>query len=257
MTVLNWEQYLSAAVLVMIRLGGLLSFAPVLSSRAIPVRVKAAFLIALSILLAPVVAALPAAHAEIGVAPILGELGVGLIFGFSLSMLDEVLSFTGQLLGFQFSFSLVNLLDPNSNIQTPLFGQMFSLLGTLIIITAGLDRVLMAALMRSFIWAPVGAVSISARTGPAMLAMAAGIFAALQLAAPVIAATVLIEIAVSLLAKLSPPLPAMAITVPAKTLAGYVVLIASLALWPRYVEARFSSLLDAATILLAHSVERI
>ena len=39
----------------------------------------------------------------------------------------------------------------------------------------------------------------------------------------------------------------LAITVPVKTMAGYVVLIGSLALWPRFIEARFAGLLDAST----------
>jgi len=248
---MDWAQYLSAMVLVAVRLSGLMVFAPIFSSGGISTQVKAVFLLAMSVLLAPVVAALPAAHAELGVAAIAGELGVGLVFGFLLSLIDEMLSFTGQVLGFQFSFSLVNLLDPNSSIQTPLLGQMFTLFGTLALIAAGLDRVLLAALLRSFAAAPAGGVVLEARTGLAIVGMAGGIFAAaLQLAAPALAATLLVEVAVALLGKLSPQLPVLAITVPAKTMAGYVVLIGSLALWPRFIEARFAGLLDAATGLL-------
>jgi flagellar biosynthetic protein FliR len=248
---MDWVHYLSAMVLVAVRLSGLMVFAPIFSSGGISTQVKAVFLLALSVLVAPVVAALPAAHAELGVGAIAGELGVGLIFGFLLSFLEEMLSFTGQVLGFQFSFSLVNLLDPNSSIQTPLLGQMFTLLGTLVLIAAGLDRVLLGALLRSFAAAPVGGVALGARTGLAIVGMAGGIFAAaLQLAAPALAATLLVEVAVALLGKLSPQLPVLAITVPAKTLAGYVVLIGSLALWPRFIEARFAGLLDAAAGLL-------
>ena len=45
------------------------------------------------------VAALPGAHAELGTGAIAGELGVGLLFGFLLNMLDEMLAFAGQVLG--------------------------------------------------------------------------------------------------------------------------------------------------------------
>ena len=248
---MDWVHYLSAMVLVAVRLSGLMVFAPIFSSGGISTQVKAVFLLALSVLLAPVVAAFPSAHAELRVGAIAGELGVGLLFGFLLSLVDEMLSFTGQVLGFQFSFSLVNLLDPNSAIQTPLLGQMFTLFGTLVLIAAGLDRVLLAAVLRSFTAAPVGGVLLGARSGLAIVGMAGGIFAAaLQLAAPALAATLLIEVAVALLGKLSPQLPVLAITVPVKTMAGYVVLIGSLALWPRFIEARFAGLLDASTSFL-------
>ncbi len=52
----DWEQYLTAGVLVAIRLSGLMVFAPVFSSDAIAPRIKAGFVFALTILLAPAVA---------------------------------------------------------------------------------------------------------------------------------------------------------------------------------------------------------
>jgi flagellar biosynthetic protein FliR len=86
----------------------------------------------------------------------------------------------------------------------------------------------------------------------ALVPMAGGIFsAALQLTAPVVAATLLAELAVALAGKMSPQLPVMAMTVPVKTLLGYGVLIGSLALWPHWIEARFTALLDEAGRLLA------
>ena len=81
---------------------------------------------------------------------------------------------------------------------------------------------------------------------------AGGIFvAAVELAAPVLAATMLVEIAIALMGKLSPQLPVMSLTVPIKTLTGFVILAGSLALWPRFIEARFAGLLDLAQQLIA------
>lgn len=248
----DWASTLAAITLVLVRISGLMVFAPVFSSEAIPVRVKAVFVLAVSFLVAPVVAAFPRAHADVGLVPVLGELSVGLVFGLTLSLVFEALSFAGQVLGFQFSFSLVNLLDPNSPVQTPLMGQMFSLLGTLTVIGAGLDRTMLTALLRTFSTAPVGTVLLDPRAGLALIPMAAGIFAAaVQLSAPLVAATVLAEVAVALAGKMAPQLPVMSVTVPVKAMLGYGVLIGSLALWPHWIEGRFISLLDAAGHLLA------
>ncbi len=257
MTNPGWNHFLSAMVLVLMRISGLMVFAPVFSSQAIPARIKSLFAFFVAILLAPVVASLPMAHAQIGILPVLGELGVGLLYGISLALLNELLMFAGQVIGVQFSFSLVNLLDPNSQIQTPLLGQMLTLFGSMVVLASGLHRTLLASVMRSFSEAPMGSVFLDARTGTALMGMAGGIFlAALQLAAPVLAATLLVELAISLLGRLSPQLPALALTVPAKTMLGYVVLIGSLALWPRFIEARFSALLDSAGMLVRHCVVR-
>jgi flagellar biosynthetic protein FliR len=251
----DWPHFLAAMVLVMIRLSGLMVFAPVFSSEAIPARVKTVFVLISSLLLAPVVAALPLAHAELGVRSIAGELGIGFVFGLELSMLNEILIFTGQVLGFQFSFSLVNLLDPNAQVQTPLLSQMFTLLGTLVLLGSGLYREILLALLRSFSDAPVGAVWLSAPAALSLVGVFNGVFfAGLQLAAPVVAATVLVEVAVAMLGKLSPQLPVMMIAIPAKTLFGYTVLIGSLALWPRFLEGRFSVLLDHGQFLIRHAM---
>ena len=117
--------------------------------------------------------------------PLLGELGVGLVFGLSLMLLNEALLFAGTLLGLQFSFSLVNLMDPNSMIETAVLGQMLRWLGVLVIIGSGLDRTLLAAMVHSFSVVPVGHAVMQAKTGAALAMMASGIFlAGLQLAAP-------------------------------------------------------------------------
>jgi len=94
----DWEQFLTAGVLVAMRLSGLMVFTPVFSSAAIAPRIKAGFVCAMTILLAPAVAVVPGAHAELGVMSIGGELGVGLVFGLSLMMLTESLLFAGTLL---------------------------------------------------------------------------------------------------------------------------------------------------------------
>jgi flagellar biosynthetic protein FliR len=251
----DWPTFLSAMTLALVRVSGMVAFAPFFSSTALPMRVKAAFAGAVAFLLAPLVSALPHAQTSISFSAILGELAIGLVYGLSLTLLNEMMLFAGQILGLQFSFSLVNLLDPASAIQTPLLGDLFSLMGTLVLITAGLDRILLASMVRSFHAVPLGAFVLAPPTALAIVRAAGGIFlAAVELAAPVLAATMLLEIAVALLGKLSPQLPVMMLTVPLKTLTGFVILMGSLALWPRFIEARFAGLLDMAERLISVSV---
>lgn len=251
----DWPTYLSAMALALVRIGSVFVFAPFFSATAFPARAKAMLAAAMVWLLAPLVASLPGAQVSISYTAILGELSIGLVYGLMLSLLTEMLLFAGQIMGLQFSFSLVNLMDPTSSIQTPLMGELFQLMGTLVIITAGLDRILLASLVRSFHVIPIGSFSLSQMTALGIVHAAGGIFlAALELAAPVLATTMLVEISVALMSKLSPQLPVMSLTVPMKTTVGFVILIGSLAVWPRFIEARFASLLDMAERLLSASV---
>jgi flagellar biosynthetic protein FliR len=230
----------------------MVAFAPFFSSTALPIRTKAVFVGAVAYLLAPLVAALPHAQVSMGFSALLGELAVGLVYGLTLTLLNEMMLFAGQIAGVQFSFSMVNLLDPTSSIQTPLLGDLFQLMGTLVVICAGLDRILLASMVRSFRVAPLGSYALAPTTALAVVRAAGGIFlAAIELAAPVLAATMLVEVAVALLGKLSPQLPVMNLTVPLKTLTGFALLTGSLALWPRFIEARFGGLLDLAERLIS------
>jgi flagellar biosynthetic protein FliR len=250
----EWTSFLSAMTLVLVRVSGMVAFAPFFSSTALPLRAKAVFVGAVAFLLAPLVATLPSAQASIGFSALLGELAVGLVDGLTLALLNEMLLFAGQIIGLQFSFSLVNLLDPNSAIQTPLMGDLFQLLGTLVVLGAGLNRILLASMVRSFRVVPLGSYAMAPLTALGIVRAASGVFlAAVELAAPVLAATMLVEIAVALLGKLSPQLPVMNLTVPLKTLTGFALLTGSLALWPRFIEARFAGLLDLAERLIAPS----
>ncbi len=248
----DWTTFLSAMTLALVRVSGVVLFAPFFSSTALPIRVKAVFAGAVALLLAPLVAALPGARVSIGFSSLLGELAVGLVYGLSLALMNEMLLFAGQVAGLQFSFSLVNLLDPSSSIQTPLLGELFQLMGTLVVIAAGLDRILLASMVRSFRVVPLGTYALAPPAALAIVRAASGIFlAAIELAAPVLAATLLVEVAVALLGKLNPQLPVMSLTVPLKTLTGFVLLTGALALWPRFIEARFDGLLDMAERLIA------
>lgn len=248
----QWSHFLSAMTLALVRVSGMVAFAPFFSSTALPMRAKAVFTLAVAYLLAPLVASLPNAHAEITFSALLGEVAVGLVYGLTLALLNEMLLFAGQIAGLQFSFSLVNLMDPASAIQTPLLGELFQLMGTLVVLASGLDRILLASVVRSFRAVPLGSYAMAPATTLAIVRAAGGIFlAALELAAPVLAATMLVELSVALLGKLSPQLPVMSLTVPLKTLTGFAILAGSLALWPRFIEARFDGLLDLAQRLIA------
>jgi flagellar biosynthesis protein FliR len=247
----DFPRFLKAVVLVCIRISGLFVVAPVFSSQALPAKAKAVFLLVLTAVLAPVAARLPGSDVELGLRNVLGELGVATLFGLSLAMLNELASLAGQLLGMQFSFSLVNLLDPNSEVQTTLLEQMIGLLETTVLLAAGLHRTILAALLHTFTVIPLGAGLAPRSIGLPLVNTMSGVFlAALQLAAPVISATLLIEVGIALMSRVSPQLPVLALTVPAKTVLGYVVLLGSLALWPAFFEARFDGLLNTAQAML-------
>ncbi len=241
------ERLLTAGLLLVMRFGGAIVTMPVFSSRAVPARIKAILVLAISIVLTPIATAVPGSAVTLSASALLSEIAVGLCFGLILSVLNEALLFGATLMGTAFSFSLANLLDPNSMVETEVLGTVLSWLGTLILLAAGLHRTMLAALMRTLITVPLGQAPSALHNSEAFTSMASGIFlGGVQLASPVIAASLLIEIAIGLVSRMAPALPAQIASVPIKTLVSYGVLIGALAVWPAWIEHRFTALLDIA-----------
>jgi flagellar biosynthetic protein FliR len=241
------EGLLSAGLLLTMRFGSAVVTMPVFSSPGIPTRIKATLVFSLAVLLAPVAQTVPGTRLSLSAPALLSEVVVGLCFGLTLAFLNEALLFAASLMGTAFSFSLANLLDPNSMVETEVLGTVLSWMGVLVLLAAGLHRTMLAALMRTLVTVPLGHAPAAMRTGSELASMASGIFlSGVQLAGPVVAAALLIEIAIGIVSRMAPALPAQIASVPIKTLVSYGVLIGSLALWPAWIEQRFTALLDAA-----------
>jgi flagellar biosynthetic protein FliR len=69
----EWSNFLCAMTLALVRISGMVAFAPFFSSTALPIRAKAVFVCAVAFLLAPLVATLPNAQLTLGFSPLLGS----------------------------------------------------------------------------------------------------------------------------------------------------------------------------------------
>jgi len=238
---------LNAGLLVILRFGSAMITMPFFSSAAIPARVKVLLLITFTAVVTPVAAYLPGADPHLTVPAMASEIIVGFSFGITLALLTEAWMFAASLMGSAFSFSLANLVDPNSQVETAVLGTVLNWFGLLVLLAAGLHRTMLAALLRTLTTVPLGHAPAAGHTGADIASMASGIFfSGLQLAAPVLAAALLVEVAVGLVSRMAPAIPAQIASIPVKTIVSYVVLIGGLAMWPRWIERHFTLLLDAA-----------
>src|ERR1700759_1354497 len=106
--------------LVGLRVGGLMTFAPFFSSSSFPARIKAVLTLALTALLYPSLALPTAAmspHQWVGVA--LRESVLGLATGLCLQFVFEGVLLAGKMGGFELGSSLANVIDPQTNVDTP------------------------------------------------------------------------------------------------------------------------------------------
>jgi flagellar biosynthesis protein FliR len=243
METLHLEAIVAAVMFAGVRIGGLMLFAPFLSSGSMPVQVKAGMTVALTALLYPVYGAVRLESSALGwVQVCTGEAVVGLLLGLTLQFIMEAAQMAGQILGVQAGFSLVTILDPQTQADTPVISTFIQLITLVIFLQLNVHHWLLRGLASSFAYLPPGSVILSARVTTGLLQAAGAIWlVGLQIAAPVVVATMLIDVTLGFLAKSSPQIPILFLGLSIKTVVALTVLSGTLILWPRLFEHHFAA----------------
>jgi flagellar biosynthesis protein FliR len=225
-----------------LRVGGLMSFAPFIGSVSAPTQTKAALTVLITALLYPLCPVPPVASTLAGWTQLaLSEIVLGLAIGLCLQFVFEGATLAGQLAGFQFSFSLVNIIDPQTNVDTPVLSIFYQLFALLLFLQLNVHHWLLRGIVKSFEYAPVGSVVMTPGAMKAVFHAAGAMWlVGVQIATPILLATVLLDITVGFLSKASPQMPAIFLSIPMKSIVGYAVLAISFGLWPGVFEKQFT-----------------
>lgn len=239
-----WLQHILAhAMPIGLRAGGLMTFAPFFGDDSIPARVKAGFALVLTAMLYGV-CAVPDIQLNIAnwIRIVVSEAAIGLLMGLSVRIILEGMQIAGQLAGAQLGFTLAAIIDPETNIDTPVLSVFHQMIALLIFLQFDVHHWLLRAVVKSFDYLPVDTAVINLATVHEMVhAFGAMWLIGVQIAAPVLLATMLVDLTVGFLSKASPQFPALFVGISAKSLIGYLVLAASAGLWPYFLEGRFSN----------------
>lgn len=250
------EAFFSRALLVAIRVGGLMTFAPFFGNAALPNQVKAILTLFLTVLLLPVYmnAAWPDAP-TFGTWLVMaaGEAALGLMTGLATQFVFDGMELAGQIVGFQFGFSLVNVIDPNSQVEITVLSTFHEFFALLIFMSLGVHRWLLRAVSASFQMIPPGSLAIASFPAGNLLRMSGSMWVVgAEIAFPVLLATMVVDLAIGFVTKASPQFPAMFFGISVKVLLGIALLYATCAFWPRLLERYFfhalANLQDLLTI---------
>lgn len=237
---------ITGVLTISVRLSGLMLFAPLFGSVAIPVRIKAIFVLALTILLYPAVGSSIGSRA-LAEWPLLvfTEFLVGAGIGIATNVVFEAVQLSGQVLGIQMGYSLVNILDPQTQVDTPVVSMFYQSIVMLLFLQMDVHFWLLRAIGKSFAYLPPGSAHINSLFTTAILRTVGEVFSlGVQIAAPVLAATLAADIILGLLGKAAPQMPLMLLGPAIKSLLGVGILIATLKYWPDLFHRLF---VDAVT----------
>lgn len=234
---------LGAAFTIGVRLTGLMLFAPFFGSMSIPVRVKAIFVLAMTVLLMPTVGQqnLPQ---TLGAWPliVITEFTIGVGMGLATNLVFEAAQLAGSILGIQMGYSLVNILDPQTQVDTTVVSTLYQSIVMLLFLRMDVHLWLLRAIGKSFSYVPPGSAHLTGQFTSEVLKYGADIFSVgVQIAAPVLAATLAADIVLGLLGKASPQMPLMLLGPALKSMLGLGVLIVTLRYWPDLFDRLFTA----------------
>jgi len=226
-----------------VRLTGLMLFAPFFGSAVIPARIKAGLVLAFTLLL------FPAVGKNIGVYSLIDwpvmvftEFLIGVGMGIATNIVFEAAALAGQVLGIQMGFSLVNILDPQTQVDTTVIPLFYQTMAMLLFLRLDVFYWLLKAIGNSFLYLPPGPTHLSGLFTQSIIMTGGEMFGlGVQIAAPVLSATLVADILLGLLGKASPTMPLIMLGPAIKSMLGIAILIATLKYWPDLFRHLFES----------------
>lgn len=224
--------HLYVFLLVLGRVGGVVTSAPLFSAIAVPKNVRVILALALAMLVTPAQVANsvaePASFVE-GALAVGVEMLFGLALGLGTALLIAGAQLAGQLIAQLSGLSLAEVFDPNLGAETPLLSQLLGLFGVAVYLLIGGHRWLLAGLLDSFRTLPIGGCHLPAAVPQALVSLVSESFAlAIRIAVPAVLALLLASIILGLIGRTLTQLNVMSLGFGINVVVALVVLAMSL-----------------------------
>jgi flagellar biosynthetic protein FliR len=233
-------------LIVLLRVSGIMLFAPFFSNLAVPAQIRAAFALVVAYVLAPSLplGAIPNGFGLSNITGLAaGEILSGVLLGFAASCVFAGMQFAGQIISFQLGFSLINQIDPQTNVEAPVFSFIHNYVGLLFFILINGHHWFLLAISDSFGPLPIGGFTIHGSVVAWLLELSAQILViGLRIAGPVIVVTTIADIVMGILGRAAPQIQILIVGMPLKILVGFGCLSFSFYFLPRYLQDIYATL---------------
>jgi flagellar biosynthetic protein FliR len=228
-------------LLALARVSGIIVFVPIPGFSAGPDASRIVLSLALTVALYPAWPASIEDGTKLAVGRLLGGIGTevffGLTVGLAIAFLLEGMQMAAQILGLQAGYSYASTVDPTTQADTTTLQLMAQLLAGTLFFAFGFDRQVLHALAKSLQSDPGRVFSLNGNDVEAIVRLGAAIFTTgMQLAIPVLALLVLLDIAFAVLGRLHAQLQLISLSFTLKMLTALVFLASALSVYPSVFE---------------------
>jgi flagellar biosynthesis protein FliR len=213
------------------RIGAMLMVAPVFGTRTVPRRVRFGIAVVLTATIAPLLPPMPATDplSPGGVLVIVQQVLIGVALGFMLRVAFTVFELVGEMVSHLMGLGFASMIDPQNGVSVPVLGQFYVLLATLVFLSLNGHLLWIEVVADSFRTLPVGVAGLGANGAWAIVSFGGRMFAwAMQLALPVVAALLVVNVSFGVLTRAAPQLNLFSVGFPASMLLGFVLVAVSL-----------------------------
>jgi flagellar biosynthetic protein FliR len=228
---LDLPQLATMFVLTLVRIGGMMLFAPLFGSARIPRRVKGMLAVVLAVSICPTLtppAAMPGTVWEFS-AGIAGEMAFGLAMGMIQSFVFIAAQWAGEIIGQQMGFNLSEVFDPQFGSQGSIVGELYFMLTLVVFLSIGGHRTMLLGLRDSFDTLPLLSLGVDGHLFHQLVTFFhAATELAMRLAAPMLVTMLVVDLALGLVGKIMPQLNIMALGLSLRSGLGLVVVILGL-----------------------------
>lgn len=233
-------------VLTLMRISIVMFLLPVFSTQNIPMSVRGAASIVITLGIWPHVA-LPGAmlmtHPANIAIMLLGEAVLGLILGLVVEFLFMGIQAGGELLGFQMGFAMIQFADPITGNQTGASAFFLWMVSLLTFLSLDGHLYMLKGFAATFDLIPVGGLFIGRAVFDQMLIFSANMFLlALKICAPVMVALFTVEVALGLINRTSPQIRIMEFGFPVKIGTGFFFVGLLLSIMSQHVHSFISGI---------------
>ena len=226
-----------------LRILAVFSSAPVLSSRAFPLRAKIGLALLVAFAAQPSLPDQPviSINGPEAFGAVAQQVAVGLAIGFAVRLVLAAFELAGQIVGFQMGLGFAAFFDPASSAQSSAMGRLYGTLAALLFVVLNGHLMLIQAVIQSFQAFPVDQNVLQALATMQLQQLGSKLFAsAFWIALPVVAMLMFANLALGIVSRVAPQMNIYAIGFPVTLVVGLVGVTATLPM----LEQPYSSLVE-------------
>ncbi|MFK8077136.1 MAG: flagellar biosynthetic protein FliR [Granulosicoccus sp.] len=214
----------------MFRIAGLLSIMPALGGGEVPVRVRVALALLLTLLIAPTLGAMPQVDplSADSILISLQQLLIGVAMGLLVLLAFNAVTLAGESIAITMGLGFALMNDPQNGAQVPTVSQFYLILATLLFLAFNGHHAVLLLLNASFVMLPVGqplgedALWVLVKWGKIIFS------GALSIALPALAAMLTVNIIMGVITRAAPQLNLFSVGFPITMTVGFAAIMFTL-----------------------------